>query len=217
MRLRDPQQRFDPPALLCTDPGCDPLQIVRWFVQRWQVEATSREVRDHLGVETQRPYRPAVAGRFPAGPDRQLGCRWSDLAIARTTPCLLGLFSVVTRLAARLGPQARLAVATAAWYRKTRPTFADTLAAARRHTWADHGFRTSRHAAEATKPPPDPREGIAHARRHAASARSNGQSRAEAVAKRASTLRCYSGCRRSDGEPDEPELPLRVLVQRQHD
>ena len=86
----------------------------------------------------------------------------------RTTPCLLGLFSVVTLLAARLGPQARLAVATAAWYRKTRPTFADTLAAVRRHMWADHGFLTSRHAAEARKPPPDLREGIAYALCHAA-------------------------------------------------
>ena len=47
-----------------------------WFVQRWQLEVTFREVRDHLGVETQR--------------------QWSDKAIARTTPCLLGLFSVVT-------------------------------------------------------------------------------------------------------------------------
>ena len=50
--LRDPQGRFDPQALLCTDPDRDPLQIVRWFVQRWQLEVTFREVRDHLGVET---------------------------------------------------------------------------------------------------------------------------------------------------------------------
>src|SRR5918997_4716655 len=80
--LRDPQRRFDPQALLCTDPGRDPLQIVRWFVQRWKVEVTFREARDHLGVETQR--------------------QWSDRAIARTTPCLLALFSVVTLLATRL-------------------------------------------------------------------------------------------------------------------
>ena len=146
--LRDPQHRFDPQALLCTDPTCDPLQIVHWFVQRWQVEVTFREVRDHLGVETQR--------------------QWSDLAIARTTPCLLGLFSIVTLLAARLGPQACLAVATAAWYRKTRPTFADTLAAVRRHMWADHGFLTSHHAAETTKPPPGLRKGITYALCHAA-------------------------------------------------
>jgi DDE superfamily endonuclease len=146
--LRDPRGRFDPQALLCTDPARDPLQIVRWFVQRWQLEVTFREARDHLGVETQR--------------------QWSDLAIARTTPCLLGLFSVVALLATRLGPQARLAVATAAWYRKTRPTFADTLAAVRRHVWANQGFFTSSHAPEATKLPPDLGEGIAYALCHAA-------------------------------------------------
>jgi hypothetical protein len=146
--LRDPQGRFDPQALLCTDPDRDPLQIIAWFVQRWQLEVTFREARDHLGVETQR--------------------QWSDLAIARTTPCLLGMFSVVTLLAARLTPEARMTVATAAWYRKQRPTFADTLAAVRRHIWAEQGFFTSRHAPETTKPSPDLHEGIAHALCHAA-------------------------------------------------
>src|SRR3954471_21391756 len=85
--LRDPSHRFDPQALLCTDVDEDPVQIVRWFVQRWQVEVTFREVRDHLGVETQR--------------------QWSDKAIARTTPCLLGLFSIVTLLTMRLDPRVR--------------------------------------------------------------------------------------------------------------
>ncbi len=129
--LRDPQGRFDPQALLCTDLTRDPLQIVTRFAQRWQVEVTFREVRDHLGVETQR--------------------QWSDLAIARTTPCLLGLFSLVTLLAARLSPETRLAVATAAWYRKKRPTFADTLAAVRREIWREQGFLTSQIAPEMTK------------------------------------------------------------------
>jgi hypothetical protein len=84
--LRDPQGRFDPQARLCPDLTRDPLQIVTWFVQRWRVEVTFREVRDPLGVETQR--------------------QWSDLAIARTTPGLLGLFSLVTLLAAPQPPGA---------------------------------------------------------------------------------------------------------------
>src|SRR3712207_726738 len=100
--LRDPSRRFDPQALLCTDMAQKPLQIVRWFAQRWQLEVTFREVRDHLGVETQR--------------------QWSDQAIARTTPCLLGLFSVVTLLANHLSRHARLRVSAAAWYSKQRPT-----------------------------------------------------------------------------------------------
>jgi DDE superfamily endonuclease len=131
--LRDPQGRFDAQALLCTDPARDPLQIVRWFIQRWQVEVTFREVRDHLGVETQR--------------------QWSDRAIARTTPCLLGLFSLVTLLVTRLGRQARLAVPAESWYRKPRPTFSDALAAVRREIWRESGFVTSRRSHEALQLP----------------------------------------------------------------
>ena len=92
--IRDPLDWFDPQALLCTGPAQDPVQVLRWFVQRWQVEVTFREVRDHLGVEPQR--------------------QWSDKAIARTTPCLLGLFSLVALLGKQLTPQARRATATSA-------------------------------------------------------------------------------------------------------
>jgi hypothetical protein len=92
--LRDPCRRFDPQALLCTDPAQEPLQVIRWFVQRCQLEVTFREVRDHLGAETQR--------------------QWSDKAIARTTPCLLGLFSIVALLAARLDRCDRVQVSASA-------------------------------------------------------------------------------------------------------
>jgi hypothetical protein len=146
--LRDPQHRFDPQALLCTDPARDPLQIVRWFIQRWQVEVTFREVRDHLGVETQR--------------------QWSDRAIARTTPCLLALFSTVTLLAARLDRRARSAVCTDAWYRKPRPTFTDTLAAVRRQFWREQGLLLSGPQAEIRKPHPALRHSITYALCHAA-------------------------------------------------
>jgi DDE superfamily endonuclease len=146
--LRDPSRRFDPQALLCTDLAQEPLQIVRWFAQRWQLEVTFREVRDHLGVETQR--------------------QWSDQAIARTTPCLLGLFSIVTLLATRLNRHTSLQVSTAAWYRKQRPTFADTLAAVRRQVWREQGFLTSRHARQPTKLRPALRNGIIHALCYAA-------------------------------------------------
>lgn len=146
--LRDPCRRFDPQALLCTDPAQEPLQIIRWFIQRWQLEVTFREVRDHLGVETQR--------------------QWSDKAIARTTPCLLGLFSIVTLLASRLDDRARIAVSTSAWYHKQRPTFADSLAAVRRAIWSEQGFVMSRQSVETTKLSPALREGIAYALCHAA-------------------------------------------------
>ena len=146
--LRAPCRRFDPQALLCTDLAQEPLQIVRWFVQRWQLEVTFREVRDHLGVETQR--------------------QWSDKAIARTTPCLLGLFSIVTLLASRLDSRTRTQVSASAWYHKQRPTFADSLAAVRREIWSEQGFVVSRQSVDAAKLPPALREGIAYALCHAA-------------------------------------------------
>ena len=113
--LRDPQGKFAPQALLCTDQNIEPVQILAWFVQRWQVETTFQEVRTHLGVETQR--------------------QWNDLAIQRTTPVLLGLFSLVTLLAHQQAAAGSLTVRQAAWYRKTTPTFSDALAAVRRQLW----------------------------------------------------------------------------------
>ena len=121
--LRDPAGQFEPQALLSTDPAVPPAQIVAWFVARWPLEVTFHEARAHLGVETQR--------------------QWSDLAILRTTPALLGLFSLVTLVArARLDGQP-LPVRQAAWYAKTAPTFSDTLALVRQLLWPVTVFSTS--------------------------------------------------------------------------
>ncbi len=121
--IRDPLGRFDPQALLCTQPEMTPLEVVQYFVQRWQVEVTFEEVRRHLGVETQR--------------------QWSALAIARTTPVLLAMYSLVTLLATRLVQGGALPIRQAAWYRKTLPTFSDALAAVRRHGWRSINLSTS--------------------------------------------------------------------------
>jgi hypothetical protein len=129
--IRDPENRFAPQARLSTDPLRDPAQIVGWFVQRWQVEVTFQEARAHLGVETQR--------------------QWSDKAIARTTPCLLALFSIVSLLADRLPKRERQRVTTAAWYAKPSPTFSDALAAVRRTIWREQAFLTSPRRGKRTK------------------------------------------------------------------
>lgn len=113
--VRDPLGRFDPQALLATDLALSAAEIVGYFVRRWQVEVTFAEARCHLGVETQR--------------------QWSDLAVTRTTPILLGLFSLVTLLATQLVRNGRLPVRTAAWYAKPTPTFSDALAVVRRQWW----------------------------------------------------------------------------------
>ena len=120
--VRDVAGEFEPQALLCTDLAADPVDILRWFVRRWSVEVTFAEVRRHLGVETQR--------------------QWSDIAIARTTPALLGLFSLVTvwsNEALKDGWKPR----QAAWYAKSRLTFSDALAVVRAELWSA-SFETSR-------------------------------------------------------------------------
>ncbi len=115
--IRDPEEAFETQALLCTDLSADPAQIISWFVRRWQMETTFQEVRQRLGFETQR--------------------HWSDMAIRRTAPALLGLFSVITLLAhRRMANKGEAIVRRAAWYDKTRPTFSDALALVRRELWS---------------------------------------------------------------------------------
>jgi hypothetical protein len=131
--VRDPQEEFTPQALLCTDLTAEPAQILSWFVLRWQMEATFQEARRHLGVETQR--------------------QWSELAIRRTTPVLLGLFSLVTLFAHQQMAQGSEALRQAAWYRKPHPTFSDALALVRRELWAEETFRGSTREADTVKVP----------------------------------------------------------------
>jgi hypothetical protein len=131
--IRDPLGRFDPQALLCTNQNMTALQIVTFFVRRWQLEVTFEEARRHLGLETQR--------------------QWSALAVARTTPVLLGLFSLVTLLANTLARNGSLPMRQAAWYTKTIPTFSDALAAVRAHWWRAIGLATSRRERDMIKVP----------------------------------------------------------------
>ena len=121
--IRDPQEEHDSLALLCTDPTQETLKIVHWFVQRWRLEVTFEEARRHLGLETQR--------------------QWSDKAIARTTPLLLGLFSWVTLVAHALySSHPAASPRQAAWYAKPLPTFSDALALVRQCLW--HAYPTFR-------------------------------------------------------------------------
>lgn len=143
--VRDPLERFNPQALLSTNMTMSAADIVRYFGRRWQVEVTFEETRRHLGVETQR--------------------QWSDLAIVRTTPVLLALFSIVTLLGAQLSPAERRRARQSAWYEKSTPTFSDTLAAVRQHFWREMspemgvnstvGFITSTRRQHMRKPPRD--------------------------------------------------------------
>jgi hypothetical protein len=122
-------------VLLCTDAAQAPLSMVTWYVQRWQLEVTFEEARRHLGIQTQR--------------------QWSQKAIARTTPLLLGLFSWVTLVAhAFYTAHPTSSPRQSAWYTKPLPTFSDALALVRQHLWAAYPtFRISKHEPHMLKIP----------------------------------------------------------------
>jgi hypothetical protein len=105
-----------------------------WVYSDWLVERTFQEARRHLGVETQR--------------------QWSELAIRRSTPALLGLFSLITVFAHQRMRRSMQAIRKAAWYRKSRPTFADALAVVRKELWAqEQTFCGSPSATDTVKVP----------------------------------------------------------------
>jgi hypothetical protein len=141
--IRDPKGIFKSQALLCTDLNVKPKQIVEWFVLRWQLEVTLHEVRTHLGVETQR--------------------QWSDKAIVRTTPALLGLFSLITLFANRSARRGKLPIRQSAWYTKESATFSDALALVRQRLWRELGFSLSSSGADSSKLPKTTLERLTHA------------------------------------------------------
>lgn len=126
--IKDLAGRIDPVALLCTNQGLEVQSIINYFIRRWTIEVTFEEVRRHLGVESQR--------------------QWSDLAIARTTPVLMGLFSMVTLWANKLQQQQGIQAQRSAWYQKANPTFSDALALVREQLWTKQQFLTSQPEAE---------------------------------------------------------------------
>lgn len=102
-------------AYFCSAPAWTVGQLVTTYLGRWSVEVTFAECRRHLGVETQR--------------------QWSDKAIARSTPALLGLFSLVVLCGQALHPDGQIPVERTAWYRKEQATFSAVLRTVRRHLW----------------------------------------------------------------------------------
>jgi hypothetical protein len=119
----DPDGKHPPAAFFSTDLHLEATVIVEWFILRWGVEVTFEEARAHLGVETQR--------------------QWSDLAIARTTPTLFGLFSLLCLIALHLPDTATLISNSSAWYVKAEATFSDVLSLVRRHLWHHRYFKSS--------------------------------------------------------------------------
>lgn len=131
--VRDPAEEFETQAILCTNQVAEPQQIVEWFIRRWQVEVTFEESRRHLGIETNR--------------------QWSDKAINRTTPCLFGLFSLITMMAQELSKAEKLQIRSAVWYEKEVATFSDAIGCVRQQIWEFQSFQTSENDYEVIKVP----------------------------------------------------------------
>lgn len=131
--IKDPKEEFKTQGVLCTNQAFESKQIVEWFIRRWQVEVTFAESRRHLGIETNR--------------------NWSDKAINRTTPCLFGLFSLVTIMANELKQTENLKIRRAVWYEKEVATFSDAISCVRQQIWEFQSFQTSENEYEMIKIP----------------------------------------------------------------
>jgi hypothetical protein len=108
--IKDPSNEVEPVVLFSTNTDHAAERIIEVFVSRWPIEVTFEESRRHLGVETQR--------------------QWSDKAIGRTTPCILGSFSITVLMAMRLTRERgdKIPLQDTAWYHKRHITFSDVLA-----------------------------------------------------------------------------------------
>jgi hypothetical protein len=131
--IRDPQARFTPQALLSTHLEHTCEQMLTWFVRRSTMEVTWEEARAHLGMATQR--------------------QWHDRAIARTTPALVSLYSIMTLTAHLLTEKGATWVRSAAWYDKTCPTCADAMAWVRQQLWEHLHFSMSQQETDLMKIP----------------------------------------------------------------
>jgi hypothetical protein len=107
----------EPVLLASTDTTMSPHRIVSLYVQRWNLEVTYHEARAHLGIETQR--------------------QWLKTSIARTTPTLFGLFSLIALAVADVSPTT---VSILPFYEKSIPTFSDAIAAVRLKIWTEQFF-----------------------------------------------------------------------------
>ena len=121
--VRDPKGKLRTEVFFSTCLEASAVQIVRWFILRWNAEVTFEELRAHLGMETQR--------------------QWSDLAIARTTPILFALYSMVILIAQKIIKDGVMPVKSLAWHNNSESTFSDVIALVRRHIWSSRYYTNS--------------------------------------------------------------------------
>ena len=130
--VKTPNGKNEAETFFSTNLTNSPTQIIEWFVLRWNIEVTFEETRAHLGIETQR--------------------QWSDQAIARTTPLLMALLSILVLVAVKMHETKKLVVQeTTSWYdKKGELTLADILMVIRRSIWVKMYFSISKNHEENT-------------------------------------------------------------------
>ena len=123
--VKTPDGKNEAETFFSTNIKNSPTQIIEWFVLRWNIEVTFEETRAHLGIETQR--------------------QWSDKAIARTTPMLMVLLSILVLVATKMHETKKLLVQeTTSWYdKKGELTLADIIMTIRRSIWVKMYFSMS--------------------------------------------------------------------------
>lgn len=118
--VKDPSGEMDALPLMSTDVNLTAIKIIELYVDRWGLEVTFFEAREHLGLETQK--------------------QWSDKAIARTTPILMALYTIVCLIGNHLNEESPIIAEKTAWYDKEAITFSDLLKAVRITLWKDNLF-----------------------------------------------------------------------------
>ncbi len=118
--LKSPTGEFDPIALSCTDLEMNEQEIIETFVKRWNIEVTFEEVKSHLGLKGQR--------------------NWSDKSIERTTPSIMGLYSMINLMVFESRECEKLHPQSTGWYQKDFVTFSDVLFYVRQQIWRENFF-----------------------------------------------------------------------------
>lgn len=155
---RDPSGRIEDRAYFSTDSEMSVEQIGQAFSLRWTQEEMHRNVKQHLGLEDPQNgwwRRPKGQRRNKkiAGP--QPHKERGQKAVTRTVPFILTIYALVVLwyfdngcAQADIDRTRRLSP----WYRdKTEPSFADMLAALRRHLWTERNFSAPSHGQGSSK------------------------------------------------------------------
>lgn len=112
--VKDPEGKMEPIFLASSSTKLSPLKILTYFIRRWNIEVTFQEAREHLGFDTQR--------------------NWSDKAVDRVTPCVLGMYTLTVLIAISICKVNKMEIPKreTSWYSKKTTTFSDIHAFVRK-------------------------------------------------------------------------------------